>query len=347
MRRSDSRPKSVMARAPASIANLGPGFDTHSIALKSPEIQIEFTLAPSGSRILQVEGAYAKEVTTDPQFHASAKALNAVFEQFRRPEGYILRIQVNIPPRKGLGLSGAEAVGAVLCADSAFGLGLSRETVARLAAKAEPQSHMDNVAASSLGGFNVITRTPLTEHVKITTISPPSDLGVVVLVPDINKPSTEAARELLPQTVSTQKYIQAIGYASRISAAFATGNVGAILETIPWDPLVEPVRADAGFYGTGIDSGFLKEEKELLIERFHVAETISGAGPSRALWYSIPEERKALGKNKIGLVKPAIDLVTDRLESHGHRVRKVFVTRPSPKGARIIRSAREPLDNAL
>lgn len=272
-----------MAHVPASIANLGPGFDVHSIALRSPEIHLEFTLVPNGSRVLQVQGAYAKEVTTDPRYHASAKALNALFEQFGRSEGYALKIQVNIPPRKGLGLSGAEAVGAVLCADSAFRLGLTREEVARLAAKAEPQSHMDNVAASALGGFNVITPTPLSEHVKITTIKPPSDLGVVVLVPNIDKPSTEAARELLPQTVSTQKYVMAIGYASRISTAFATGNVVAILETIPWDPLVEPSRADAGFYGKGIDSSFLKEEKELLIERFHVAETICGAGPSRSL----------------------------------------------------------------
>ncbi len=349
MLRGDSRPvfHSITARVPASIANLGPGFDVHSIALTSPEIHVELTLAHSGSRILRVDGRYANEVTTDPQFHASARALDAVLDQFGRPEGYTLRIQVNIPPRKGLGLSGAEAVGAVLCADSALSLGLDRGGVARLAAKAEPSFHMDNVAASSLGGFNVITTAPLSENVKITTIKPPSDLGVIVLVPDIKKPSTQAARELLPQTVPTQKHIQAVGYASRIAAAFATGNVEAILESIPWDPLVEPSRADAGFYGEGIDSDFLKEEKKLLFEGFHVAETISGAGPSRALWYSISEERKACRKNKVGLVKPAIDTVTDRLKARGHRVIEVFVTRPSPRGARIIQSPQIRFDNAL
>jgi homoserine kinase len=218
-------------------------------------------------------------------------------------------------------------------------LGLTREEIAQLAAKAEPQSHMDNVTASALGGFNIITRMPLNEHVKITTIKPPRDLGVVVLVPDINKPSTQAGRILLPKIVPTQKYIQAIGYASGVSAAFATGDVSRILETIPWDPIVEPSRADAGFYGRGIDSTFLKEEKELLARKFHVAETISGAGPSRALWYSISEERKARRKNKTGLIKPATELVTNRLKSLGHQIRDVFDTSPSWSGARIVRPA--------
>ncbi len=339
MQGSEVGSKLIVARVPASIANLGTGFDCHSIALKSPEILVEFKVASSGTRILQVEGAYAKEPTSDTGFHASAKALNAVLEQFQRVEGYSLKVVVNIPPRKGLGLSGAEAVGAVLCADSAFRLGLTSEEVVELAAKAEPQFHMDNVTASALGGFNITTRLPLSERVRITTIKPPRDLGVTVLVPNINKPSTEAGRNLLPETISTQKYTQAIGYASVVSAAFAEGNVSRILETIPWDPMVEPSRADAGFYGQGIDSAFLKEEKELLTRRFHVAETISGAGPSRALWYSISEERKIRRKNRIGLIKPATDLVSDRFKSLGHQIREVFYTKPSPTGARIVRPA--------
>jgi homoserine kinase len=129
-----------------------------------------------------------------------------------------------------------------------------------------------------------------------------------------------------------------MGYASRISSAFAAGNVDAILSTIPWDPLIEPNRADAGIYGKGIDSVFLKEEKKLLLEKFHVAETISGAGPSRALWYSISEEEKALKRDKAGIVNPAIGLVKDRLKSQGHQVLETFVTKPSTKGARIIYS---------
>ncbi len=337
MRRSPSKAgRTVRARVPASSANLGPGFDVHSVALQAPEIEVEFSIAPRESRTIEVGGNYAKEVNTDPRLNAAGKALEAVFEEFRKPEGYALRIKVNIPPRKGLGLSGAEAVGAVMCANRMFNLGLGAQAIARLAAWAEPSHHMDNVSASALGGFNIVSRTPLNELEEITTIRPPRDLGVAIVVPDIEKVSTEAARRLLPLDVPRQQYTRSMAFAARISAAFATGDVGTILETLPWDYVVEAARADGGAYGKGIDSRFLLEEKRLLLEQFHVAETISGAGPSRALWYSITEDHKKRSKNKVGLIKPAIDLVSDRLESLGYEVREVFLTRPSQKGATII-----------
>ena len=324
----------VRARVPASIANLGPGFDVHSIALQDPSIEVELSIAARDSRSIQVEGIYAKEVNTDPSINAAGKALKAMFLEFGRPEGYALRIKSNIPPRKGLGLSGAEAVGAVLCVNRMFNVGLKGRVIVNLAAKAEPSQHMDNVSASALGGFNIVSRTPFGE-LQIITIRPPRDLGVAVLVPDIEKVSTEATRQLLPSSVPRQTHVQSMSYISRISAAFAKGDVRAILDTLPWDMVVEPARADGGAYGARINALFLQEEKKLLLERFHVAETISGAGPSRALWYSVSEDSGRRRNNKVGLIKPAIDLVSNRLESLGHKVREVFLTKPSAKGAEI------------
>ena len=268
--------------------------------------------------------------------NAAGKALAALREIFGKPEGYMLRIDVQIPPRKGLGLSGAEAVGAVFCANRMLNLGLEGKAIAHLAARAEPENHMDNVSASALGGFNIVTRTPLKEDANITTIRPPQDLGVAVLVPNIEKVSTEATRQLLPSNISRQKYVESIGSVSQISAAFAAGNVDSILEALPWDSVIELARAEGGAYGKGIDAQLLQEEKRLLLEKFHVAETISGAGPSRALWYSISEERKMRRKHKMSLIKPAIGLVTSRLESLGYSVHEVFLTKPSTKGATII-----------
>lgn len=332
----------VIARAsvPASIANMGPGFDVHAIALQSPRIEVELSSAPRDSRTIRVRGIYARETTTNPSLHASGRALDAVFKLFGKPEGYVLTIQVNIPPRVGLGLSGAEAVGAVLCAAIGFDLDLNRKDIARIAAMAEPMQHMDNVAASALGAFNIVTRTPVNEQPEITTIMPPRDLGVAVVVPSVEKTSTGATREVLPQTVPREHYVQSMSLASRISAAFANCDLNALIETLPWDPVVEPARAAAGVYGKGVDANFLKEEKRLLIEKFHVAETISGAGPSRALWYSISEDRKKRAKDKVGLIKPAIELVSNRLASQGHSVREIFITKPSSKGAMIMHSSR-------
>ncbi len=307
-----------------------------SIALELPRIEIELREAESGIRNIRVEGAYAAEVSTDPNLNAAGKALSAVSKKFGKPDGYVLRMTANIPPRKGLGLSGAEAVGAVLCADRMFKLGLRGESLVQMAGNAEPSHHMDNVSASALGGFNIVVKTPLSVEQKITTIRPPRDLGMALLIPNIEKRSTEATRQLLPSTIRTSAHIQSMGYVARVSAAFALGDVKAIIETVPWDAIVEPTRADGGTYGEGVNSRFLLDEKKTLFDKFHVAETISGAGPSRALWYSTSEEHKHRRKNNVGIIQPAIDLVSDNLKSLGYEVRQVFLTRPSAKGATVI-----------
>ena len=55
----------VRARVPASIANLGSGFDVQSLALQVPAIEIELSAAPKGTRTISVEGPFAKDITTD------------------------------------------------------------------------------------------------------------------------------------------------------------------------------------------------------------------------------------------------------------------------------------------
>ncbi len=326
---------SVRVTVPASTANLGAGFDVLSIALESPRLELEFQAADSGIRTIRVDGAYADAVSTDPNLNAAGKALSAVFERFGKPEGYTLRMRVNIPPKKGLGLSGAEAVGAVFCADRVFKLGLEGQSLVQLAGEAEPSHHMDNASASALGGFNIVSTNPLDAGHEITTIRPPTDLGVALLIPNVEKSSTEATRQLLPSTIPTPDHIQSMGYVAKIASAFAMRDVKTIIETLPWDEIIEPLRADDGVYGKGIDSSFLRNEKKMLLKRFHVAETISGAGPSRALWYSISDDLRRR-KNKTGLIQPAIALVSDRLESLGYEVMEVFLTKPSAKGVIII-----------
>ena len=153
-----------------------------------------------------------------------------------------------------------------------------------------------------------------------------------------------ATRQLLPETASRAQYIESLGYASTVTAALANQDLDTLLETIPWDPFVEPARAMAGAYGTGVNSEFLQGLKRELFDRFHVAQTVSGAGPSHALWYSLSEDENTRGKNGVGLIKPAAELVSSRLGALGHGVREVFLTKPSPKGATIHYSSKNQVN---
>lgn len=325
----------IRARVPASSANLGPGFDIFSVALESPYLEVDLTPAPSGTRRIIVEGVDGAEKEADPRFNSAGIALEALAADRGKPNGYVLRIRGNIPPTKGLGRSGAEAVGAILCADRKFKLGIRGVGLVQMAGRAEPSNHLDNVSAAALGGFNIVTRTSAGQQ-EVTTIRPPKELGVAIVVPNVEKPSTEAARKVVPAQIRIAEHVQTVGQAARASAAFARGDVQAILETLPWDGVVEPARANHGLYGAGVDAGYLWEEKKMLLEKFNVAETISGAGPAKALWYSISQDHNRKRKNRVGTIQPAIALVTERLRSLGHEVQDLFVTRPSSKGAEII-----------
>ena len=327
------------ASIPASSANLGPGFDVHSIALQKPQLKMEVALRPKGIRVIELQGTYKNDVTSDPNINAAGKALDSLLSLFGKSDGYLVKINAEIPPRKGLGLSGAESVGAVLCANHLLHLELDSRRIVEMAGAAEPSRHMDNVSASALGGFNIAYLNPTDKQVNFTTMQPPPDLGVAIVVPNIEKKSTEETRHLVPSTVAKDKYIASMSYVSVISAAFARKDVRSILETLPWDFVVESARADGGAYGEGVTSIFLRDEKQALTERYHVAETISGAGPSRALWFSRREDAKMKKKNHLGLINPAIEFVSERFESLGHKVQQVYVTTPSGKGA-VLKSGK-------
>lgn len=326
----------VRVSVPTSTANIGPGFDVFSAALERPRIYVEFEPARPGVRTITIDGAYAAEVNTDPDMHPAGKALSALAAKFGEPNGYSLTIRNDLPPSKGLGLSGAVAVGAVFCANRFFRLGLKGLSLVKIAANAEPAHHMDNVCASAFGGFNIVTRPPAGGDQAVMVLSPPRDLGLAILVPNVEKSSTEETRKLVPPEVSTVEHVRCTGLAAQISAAFATGDTETIIKRLPWDSIVEPARADGGAYGRGVDSNFLLEEKKILLRKFGVAETISGAGPSRALWYSLSEDRQRKRKDKVGVIGPAVNLVSERLGSLGYQIHSVFLTRPSRKGVIIV-----------
>lgn len=179
------RRRRVRASVPTSTANIGLGFDVFSVALERPRIDVEFEPAPSGTRKIVVQGEYAAKVNIDPHMHPAGKALFALAAESGEPGGYVLRISSDLSPGKGLGVSGAVAVGAVFCANQSLGLRLDGLSLVNIAAKAEPEHHMDNACASAFGGFNIVARTPMEGSGAITVIPPPKDLGLAILVPDI------------------------------------------------------------------------------------------------------------------------------------------------------------------
>lgn len=322
----------VQVRVPSSSANVGPGFDVFSIALEQPVLDVEARVSDGPAGIeLSFAGKYASSFRGDPNRCALGIAAINLMREKGITERVVFKVHANIPVRKGLGSSGAEAVAAVASLSYLFDLRLDAQEVVEYAASAEPGGHADNVAASALGGFVVIQKGR--GGIRCHRFDPPKDLGAVVIVPKIEKPSTEAAREVLGKHVPIERYVEGVSRASLVAIGMTSGNLALFLRNAPFDPIVEPERADAGIYGAGYDREVLSKEKSKLLEEYGVAMTISGAGPSRILWYNLSENDGPSGRRPIDL---AVREVVRGLDSRGYGVEEVIFTTPSVKGFEIL-----------
>jgi len=126
------------ASAPASTANLGPGFDVIALALG---LRCTVSVVPAEKWALASPGA--DEFSESLVRRAAATAL---------PEAgpWAVTVDSAIPVGRGLGSSAALVVGVIAAVRAAAGLPSSREEVVRTAAAVE--GHADNVAAAVHGG---------------------------------------------------------------------------------------------------------------------------------------------------------------------------------------------------
>jgi homoserine kinase len=169
----------VLARAPASAANLGPGFDTVALAL---DRYVEVEVEPASRLIVTSEGEGAG--LSDDAGHLAARVAMDVMGHDR----IAITVRSQIPIGRGLGSSAALAVAAAAAAGARDPLAIA----------AEEDGHPENAAASFVGGLVVATKV----RGAVRAVEMPLDplIAIVAIVPD--RPlSTARARQALPHQV--------------------------------------------------------------------------------------------------------------------------------------------------
>ncbi len=286
---------------PSSTANVGLGYDVWCLGLAQPELRVTCTRAQTGVELEPVRSA-ARPPEGRALGHAGLIALKTFMKDFAIPDGVRLLYEDDGYPVGGLGRSGAEAVGAVMAAAILFEKRLLRDEVIVAAAKAEPGEHMDNVAGSANGRFNVIVTAPATGTRSADVYDVPEDLGIAIGYSLQEKlGGTTAMREVLEQPLPTAEFVIQTGLLSAATAALVTGNTGRFLDLVWGDGFHEPRRADAGGYGA-FTAADLAAFKRRLFADFHVALNISGAGPNIQLLYDKKELRDGIGDSVSGAV---------------------------------------------
>ncbi|MPY99476.1 MAG: homoserine kinase [Actinophytocola sp.] len=212
-------PRGVRVRVPASTANLGPGFDTLGMALgRYDHIEVD-TLAEPGLRI-DVSDAGAGGIDDVPrdESHLVVRVLRRTFDHLGvAPGGLALRCENAIPHARGLGSSAAAVVAGVAAAYALADRPLDTDAVLRIAAEFE--GHVDNAAASLLGGAVIAWQEEAGRHALGATdapgrtaaagsahrwhaerIAPHAAIRPVVAIAE-QRSSTDATRGLLPEAV--------------------------------------------------------------------------------------------------------------------------------------------------
>lgn len=243
--------RSVRVRAPASSANLGPGFDVLAAAL---DLWVEVEVTETGRFAVDTRLRIARD-----RRNVCVRA----FERVLDPARFRFSIRSQVPLAGGLGSSAAAAVCGVLAARE---LGAPDTDV--LAEAAAFEGHPDNAAAAVHGGFVACVG----DHV--VRIPPPAVLAGVIVVPR-KAVRTKEARAALPASVPLADAAYNVGQASALTIGLERADLGLVAQGLG-DRLHQPYRAH------------LFPRSAELLERATdlgaLGATISGAGPTVLLW---------------------------------------------------------------
>lgn len=253
-----------VVRAPASTANLGPGFDCAAAALDLwNELHVE--PAVNGAPLVVLEGEGAGELPKTDQ-HLALRA----FALVAPVEGHRFRFVNRIPLERGLGSSAATIAAGLVAGLAAAGRDASPDELLELGLPLE--GHADNLAAAVRGGVCLIWRngTGRTRTRRLATDLP---LAPIVVVPG-SRVNTRASRERLPESLSHQDAAAAAAQAALLGAAIAARDAD-LLAAAFHDRLHEPYRLP--------DAPLLEELREHPVPGT-AGVTLSGSGPSVVVW---------------------------------------------------------------
>ncbi|KAJ6829302.1 putative homoserine kinase [Iris pallida] len=318
---------SVTAFAPATVANLGPGFDFLGAAVSSLGDTVTLTIDPSVppgtlsiSSITTPSGASSR-LTRNPTFNcAGIAAISAMRKIGVRSVGLSLSLHKGLPLGSGLGSSAASAAAAAVAVNALFGFPLPPLDLVLAGLDSEKKVsgyHADNIAPAILGGFVLVqSYSPL----KLLDLRFPDDrdLFFVLVSPEFEAP-TKKMREALPAEVPMKDHVFNSSQAAALVAAVVRGDVRELGLAMGSDRIVEPRRV-------GLIPGMV-EVKRAAAEAGAFGCTISGAGPTAVAVIDGEEKGREIGER----------MVEAFLEGGGLRA-KATVAQLDRRGARVIRS---------
>ncbi len=307
--------KKIKVFAPASVTNVGSGFDVMGFAIEKPgdEIVLKMTDEP-GIKITKITGDGGK-LSKDPYKNTAGLSLISLVEHLEYKKGIEIELHKKMALGSGLGSSAASAVASVYAFNELLGKPLAKKELIPFALEGEKLTcggtpHADNVAACLMGGF-VIVRS--LSPIDVVNIDYPPNLYCTIVHPHLEI-ITANTRKILRKHILLSDAVKQWGNVAGLVAGLVSGNYELIGNSLQ-DFIVEPVRSILipNFY----------EVKNAALKAGAVGCSISGSGPSIFAFSKSKNSAEKVGdamKKVLNGIGIGNDLYISKINKTGPRV---------------------------
>ena len=299
----------VRVFAPATLSNLGPGFDVLGLAVERPGDYVAAEWSDtSGVNIVEVCGDDGL-LPTDPTGNVVGIAAAAVLRAYdaratvRRPPGVRLWLDKRMPLASGLGSSAASSVGGALAVAELLGGAFDRDELIMCALEGERavsgSVHADNVAPCVAGGITLIrSYSPM----ELLSLPVPDGLRIAVVHPHTAMVTAEARRLVAERSFKITQAVANLGQLGALVTALHRSDLELFGRSIS-DALVEPLRAP-------LVPGF-SAVKQVALEAGALGCSLSGSGPSVFAFARSDEQAEDLADRMATRFRDAAGLESD------------------------------------
>ena len=209
----------VEVRAPATTANLGPGYDCLGMALDLWNKLTVEVLHEGSEPVVSVEGEGAGELDADTK-NLTYRAIEFLFNEADAPLPPLsIQCQNTIPLSRGMGSSAAAIAGGLVAANRLLEDVFTQDDLLEMAATIE--GHPDNVAAAIHGGMRLVVMDD--KHMYTVPVHVPADLQAVLFIPD-RRIATVDARRVLPAEISVADAVYNMSRTALLVASMETDH---------------------------------------------------------------------------------------------------------------------------
>lgn len=261
------------AFAPASVGNIGVGFDILGHTLLGPGDRAEVRRIDTPEvRITAIRGS-AVELPQDAARNTAGAALLALRDALRLPFGFEIELDKGIAFGSGMGGSAASCVAALVAANALLDSPLTAAGLYPFAlageAVASGGAHGDNVGPMLLGGMVLATAD------RLVPLAVPASWHCVLAHPHVAL-ETRRARAALEGAYALHEFVGQSANLALFLAGVQRGDAALVRAGLN-DVLIEPRRAP-------LIAGF-ERVKQAALDHVALGASISGGGPSVFAWF--------------------------------------------------------------